>query len=100
MLQIDAMDVQEVLTAYLNDPDVRAFHGALHPYVEGLPDQEQRFASCDAYHGASLTDLPANAVHETALGSADLPLAASMYRWRKGEPPDAGVEPIGGGSLG
>lgn len=99
MLEIDAADVQTVLAAYLNDPDVRAFHGALHLFVEGLPDQEWRLEPHDAFHGVALTDAPGFTAAEPARGTADLPLAASMYRWRKGGMPDAGAEPIGGGSL-
>ena len=90
-LEIDQDDVQEVLAAYLNDPRVRAFHANLQPVVEGLPAVGWVFGPSDPFHDASESEPPPGPVY----GAADLSLAASMYRWRAGEPPMVGVTPEG-----
>ena len=93
-LEIDADDVQETLAVYFNHPAVQAFHAGLQPVVEGLPGPGWSYGASDALHddGAGGADDPSSG---SVLGSADLPLAASMYRWCAGEPPRMGEEPRG-----
>lgn len=92
-LEIDADDAQETLAAYFNDPAVQAFHAALQPVVAGLPGPGWSYGPADPFHdgaGATAGDSPG-----PVLGSADLPLAASMYRWRAGEGASTGTVPHG-----
>jgi hypothetical protein len=90
-LEIDSDDVQDILAAYFNDPRVRAFHASLEPMVSGLPRPDVPYGPTDRFHDGE----PAASSPRTAQSSADLPLAAGMYRWRVGEPPTTGERPHG-----
>ncbi len=86
-------DVQHALSAFFNDPVVRAFFGHLGDFVDGLPDPKLRFGAADDFHGdrdraGGDSD---DCEHYT---TSDLPLAAGMYRWRAGSEPSAGDEPV------
>lgn len=90
MLEIDADDVQDVLSAYFNHPSIREFHSLLNPLVSGFPDGSREFGAADHFHDASE---PAETDTARPMTSADLPMAASMFRWRAGEEPDLGRVP-------
>ena len=81
-LEIGRNDVQQVLAAFLNDPRVRAFRDKLEPVTEGLPGPDYRFGAAE-YEASG----------QTIYNTGDLHFAASMYRWRTGQAPQAGVEP-------
>ena len=92
-LEIGADDVQRVLATFFNDHRVREFRTELAPMVEGLPGPEYRFGAADRFHadtsGAADIEQPPQTIYNTG----DLPFAASMYRWRVGEPPQTGRIP-------
>ena len=98
-LEVDDDDVQTVLSAWFNDPAVREFHTSLQPMTEGLPGDDWRFSTWEGLHADPLEPASGSPSSGPVYGSADLPLAASMYRWRAGETPQTGVEPEGGGGL-
>ena len=83
-LEIGRNDVQRVLATFLNDPRVRAFRDKLEPVTEGLPGPDYQFGVAE--HQAS---------GQTIYNTGDLHFAAGMYRWRRGEAPEAGDEPLG-----
>lgn len=83
-LEISRHDVQQVLAAFLNDPRVRTFRDELEPVTEGLPGPDYQF-------GGTAGDPSSLTVYHTG----DLHFAASMYRWRAGQPPEAGTGPQG-----
>jgi hypothetical protein len=92
-LEISAADVQHVLATFFNDPRVREFRTELQPMVEGLPGPEYQFGPADRFHvdasGVAEGERPPQTIYNTG----DLPFAASMYRWRVGEPPQTGRIP-------
>ena len=92
-LEIGADDIQHVLATFFNDDRVREFRSQLEPMVEGLPGPEYQFGPADRFHadtsGAAGGEQPPQTVYNTG----DLPFAASMYRWRVGEPPQTGRIP-------
>jgi hypothetical protein len=83
-LEIGRNDVQQVLAAFLNDPRVRAFRDKLEPVTEGLPGADYHFGGGDGQDSG-----------QTVYNTGDLHFAASMYRWRAGQAPEAGAEPQG-----
>jgi hypothetical protein len=83
-LEISRNDVQRVLTTFINDPRVRAFPDKLEPVTEGLPGPDYRFGAAE--HETS---------GQTIYNTGDLHFAASMYRWRMGQMPQAGDKPQG-----
>lgn len=91
MLEIDADDIQETLAAYFNHPAIQTFHAGLQPLVEGLPAANDRYGAADVAHN----DADRGTSAGSKMSSADLPVAASMYRWRTGSMPDRGDEPEG-----
>jgi hypothetical protein len=95
-LEIGADDVQHVLATFFNDRRVREFRNALEPMVDGLPGPEYQFGPADRFHadpaGAAAGERPQATIYNTG----DLPFAASMYRWRVGEPPQTGRIPHSG----
>jgi hypothetical protein len=89
--EIGAVDVQRVLASFFNDSRVKDFRAALEPVVEGLPGANYRFGAADQFHAGEAgagDDL-------TVYYTGDLPFAASMYRWRSGEPAQIGTIPHG-----
>lgn len=82
--EIGDSDVQQVLARFLNDPRVRAFRDELEPVTEGLPGPDYRF-------GTAEDDAPGQTIYNTG----DLHFAAGMYRWRRGQAPQAGDDPVG-----
>lgn len=84
LLEIDGDDAQQALTTYLNDPEIRAFHAALQPMVEGFPGP-------DAAYGPAPLRMPAGteALEQSSAGpvysSGQMSLAASMFRWKQRE---------------
>jgi hypothetical protein len=88
--EIGREDVQHVLSAFFNDDRVRRFRVDLEPIVEGLPGPDYRFGPADRFHAEG--DGEGAAV---LYNTGDLPFAASMYRWRVGEPPQTGLAPHG-----
>ena len=91
LIEIGGDDVQQVLSAFLNDPRVRAFRDRLEPVTEGLPGADYRFGAADRAHGPDAEASSGSQVFH----SGDLHFAASMYRWRTGEQVQAGEEPKG-----
>jgi hypothetical protein len=94
-LEIGRDDVQQVLADFLNDPRVRAFRDRLEPVAEGLPGPDYQFGAADHAHGPD-AEAPAG---PHVYHSGDLHFAASMYRWRTGEPVQTGEEPKGRSSA-
>jgi hypothetical protein len=93
-LEIGAQDVQRVLATFFNDPRIREFRTSLEPIVEGLPGADYRFGA--AYRSHDETE---RASGQTVYNTGDLHFAASMYRWRAGQPPQTGAVPYGHGAL-
>jgi hypothetical protein len=83
-LEIGRTDVQRVLTTFFNDPRVRAFRDKLEPVTEGLPGPDYQFGTAEQ-----------QASGQTIYNAGNLHFAASMYRWRMGQEPQAGDEPQG-----
>lgn len=92
-LEIGADDVQHVLATFFNDRRVREFRTELAPMVEGLPGPEYRFGAADRFHADTSGAADAEQLPQTIYNTGDLPFAASMYRWRVGEPPQTGRIP-------
>lgn len=89
-LEIGRDDIQHVLSAFFNDDRVRRFRADLEPNVDGLPGPDYRFGPADRFH-----EDEGEAGAATVYNTGDLPFAASMYRWRVGEPPQTGKAPHG-----
>ena len=89
-LEIGRDDIQHVLATFFNDDRVRQFRADLEPIVDGLPGPDYRFGPADRFHEDEAAS-DAGTVYNTG----DLPFAASMYRWRVGEPPQTGKTPQG-----
>jgi hypothetical protein len=86
-IEIDRPNVQHVLATFFNDSRIRDFRTRLEPFVEGLPGPGYQFGSARA-----ATEHQADAgVSTTIYNTGDLHFAASMYRWRQGEPPRTGT---------
>lgn len=85
LLEIDTDDAQEALASFLNDANVQEFYASLQPFVTGLPGPEWQYAPSDTFHeeAGSAGGAPRAADAGATYSSADLPLAASMYRWRR-----------------
>ena len=83
LLEIDADNAQESLAAYFNDPQVREFHAELRPLVSGLPIPEWEYVASDGPHKENASREDAARESGPTYSSADLPLAASMYRWKR-----------------
>ena len=80
LLEIDGDDTQAAFARYLNDPRIRQFHASLLPLVEGLPGPDWRYVTPGPFRqrdDSGVADGP-------AYSSANLPLAASVYRWGRG----------------
>lgn len=92
-LEIGADDVQQVLATFFNDARVRAFRDSLDPVVEGLLGPDYRFGAADRFHDTG------SASGQTVYNTGNLHFAASMYRWRAGEAPQTGPEPLGGATM-
>ncbi len=89
-LEIARDDIQHVLATFFNDERVREFRTQLEPIVDGLPGADYQFGPADRFHiGGETGGEPARTVYNTG----NLPFAASMYRWRVGEPPQTGKTP-------
>lgn len=88
VLESSSPDMQRTLTSCLDDERVRAFFAQLEPDVEGVPGPEWRFTPGDNFH-ADAESVDAG----PGVGTAALPLAANMYRWRVGQQPEIGEEP-------
>jgi hypothetical protein len=94
--EIDVEDTQEALSTCLNDRRIREFIASLHPAVAGLPGPGWSFGASDTFH-EDAPDAGAPVAPGPVYTSADLPLAANMYRWRAGAAPETGNEPHGHG---
>jgi hypothetical protein len=81
LLEIDGDDAQKALAAFLNDPRVREFHASLRPYVSGLPLPGQQYVGSDLAHERAAAGEARGTPSDPFYSSADLPLAASIYRW-------------------
>jgi hypothetical protein len=92
-LEIGADDIQHVLATFFNDRRVREFRSALEPMVEGLPGPDYQFGPADRFHADASGDANDGQSGPTVYNTGDLPFAASMYRWRVGEPPQTGKTP-------
>jgi hypothetical protein len=91
-LEIGADDVQRALATFFNDQRVREFRSQLEPMVEGLPEAGYQFGPADRFH-ADAAGAAGEQPPQTIYNTGDLPFAASMYRWRVGEPPQTGKVP-------
>jgi hypothetical protein len=89
-------DMQQTLSTCLNDARMKAFFSTLEPAVEGLPDSTWLLTPGDDFHAVKVAE-PSAGEATSVLGTASLPLAANMYRWRMGEKPQLGEEPHGAG---
>lgn len=92
-LEISAVDVQHVLATFFNDRRVREFRTELEPIVDGLPGPEYQFGPADQFHADVSGAAEGEQTQPTVYNTGDLPFAASMYRWRVGEPPQTGRIP-------
>ena len=92
-LEISAADVQHVLASFFNDRRVREFRSELEPMVDGLPGPEYQFGPADRFHAEAAGAAEGERSQPTVYNTGDLPFAASMYRWRVGEPPQTGRIP-------
>ena len=92
-LEIGGNDIQHILATFFNDSRVRAFRTELEPMVEGLPGPEYQFGPADRFHADASTTGDGERPPQTIYNTGDLPFAASMYRWRVGEPPQTGRIP-------
>lgn len=92
-LEISAVDVQHVLATFFNDRRVREFRTELAPMVEGLPGPEYQFGPADRFHADASGVANGEQSPQMIYNTGDLPFAASMYRWRVGEPPQTGRIP-------
>ncbi len=95
-LEISADDVQHVLATFFNDRRVRQFRTELEPMVDGLPGPEYQFGPADRFHADVSGAAEGEQTQPTVYNTGDLPFAASMYRWRVGEPPQTGRIPHSG----
>jgi hypothetical protein len=94
VFESSSSDLQRALMSFFDDDRVKAFFADLEPDVEDLPGPEWRLTSGHRFHqdgAASSTSFETG----STLGTAALPLAANMYRWRVGQPPEIGDEPHG-----
>jgi hypothetical protein len=89
-LEIGGNDVQGILAKFLNDPRVREYRASLEPIVEGLPGPDYLFGAGFSSQTSTTEDESSHTIYNTG----DLHFAASMYRWRTGEAPQAGDEPL------
>ncbi len=94
--EISAHDVQHVLATFFNDRRVREFRTELAPMVEGLPGPEYQFGPADRFHADASGAADGEQAPQTVYNTGDLTFAASMYRWRVGEPPQTGRIPHSG----
>ena len=92
VLESSSQDMQQTLTSCLSDERIKAFFAALAPDVEGIPGPEWSLAPGDRFHMRGATGSTSDG-SDFALGTAALPLAANMYRWRVGQQPEIGDEP-------
>jgi hypothetical protein len=92
-LEISAVDIQHVLATFFNDRRVREFRTELEPIVDGLPGPEYQFGPADRFHADVSGAAEGEQSPPTVYNTGDLPFAASMYRWRVGEPPQTGRVP-------
>ena len=88
--EIGRDDIQHVLATFFNDDRVRRFRADLEAIVDGLPGPDYRFGPADQFHLGDEGE-----TSPTVYNTGDLPFAASMYRWRVGEPPQTGKTPHG-----
>jgi hypothetical protein len=92
-LEISADDVQHVLATFFNDRRVREFRTELERIVDGLPGPDYQFGPADRFHADASGTAEVEQAPQTIYNTGDLPFAASMYRWRVGEPPQTGRIP-------
>lgn len=92
-LEIGADDIQHVLATFFNDSRVREFRADIEPMVEGLLGPDYRFGPADQFHPDASGDANDAQARQTVYNTGNLPFAASMYRWRVGEPPQMGKTP-------
>jgi hypothetical protein len=92
-LEIGGNDVQHILATFFNDHRVREFRTEIAPMVEGLPGPEYQFGPADRFHADAPDAAGGEQPPQTIYNTGDLPFAASMYRWRVGEPPQTGRVP-------
>jgi hypothetical protein len=92
LFESSSNDMQQTLTSCLNDERVKAFFATLEPDVVGMPGPEWHLAPEDQFHTQGLAGDGSDRV-DPAFGTASLPLAANMYRWRVGQQPEVGEEP-------
>ncbi len=97
VLESSSIDMQQTLTSCLSDERIKAFFAELAPDVEGLPGPEWSIVPGDKFHLYGAAGNSTSDGSDSALGTAALPLAANMYRWRVGQLPEIGDEPHRGG---
>jgi hypothetical protein len=83
LLEIEGENAQEALAAYFNDSEVREFLAALRPLVSGLPGADWQYVATDLLSPAAVEGAILGETAGQSYSSADLPLAASIYRWRR-----------------
>jgi hypothetical protein len=92
-LEIGSDDIQHVLATFFNDRRVREFRTEIAPMIEGLPGPDYQFGPADRFHPDASGSADGERPPQTVYNTGDLPFAASMYRWRVGEPPQTGRVP-------
>jgi hypothetical protein len=92
-VELGGDDVQHILATFFNDRRVREFRTEIAPMVEGLPGPEYQFGPADRFHPDASDAAGGEQPPQTIYNTGDLPFAASMYRWRVGEPPQIGRVP-------
>lgn len=83
LLEIEGDRPQDALAAYLNDPGVREFRAAVQPLVSGLPGPDWDYVASEHRLDAVVGNQSGSVADGPAYSSADLPLAASIYHWRR-----------------
>ncbi len=84
VLETENDDFQATMKRFLETPSVQGFLDKLRPHVRGLPQRGQSFAAGDDKHH----EVPSTGQQRTAMATlttADMPLAASSYRWSAGQ---------------
>ncbi len=76
-------DFQGLFQSFFSDPGMCSFLDKLRPFVQGLPAAGVMFAPADNEHTGDRR--PAIPAVGAAVTSAELPFAASAYRWLANE---------------
>lgn len=79
VFECEEQHFQGLFQRFFSDPGIRGFLDKLRPFVEGLPGPDEQFGPADAQHAGD--EPPAKPTGGATVTSAQLPFAASAYRW-------------------